>query len=1084
MGKSDGKSKGEPSFSPSGFFALRTPLRPLDDLLAWSADLEAPQALEDPKRLEEVLAADRARLRERLGAIVAAPEIRAALFVGSASLEERLADWQRDPDSKPGRKAERSVIRYFLRWTARPTPFGLFAGCATGTIGDKTTLFVEERSENRRHTRLDMDYLCMLTDALEREPPVRETLKYRPNSSLYQAAGRLRYAEARVKDRVRSHHLVAVELTDYLLATLERARGGALPRTLAAALADADPEISLDEAAAYINELIDSQILVSDLSPTVTGPEPLEGVIARLRECGAAPQAVDNLELVRAAIEAIDRDGLGVEPQRYRDIAELLEKLPAKVEMKTLFQVDMVKPGAGVTLGPEPVAEIANGARVLHRLFGRGRQNRLASFRQAFVKRYEDREVPLVEALDEEVGVGFERSTAPSAEASPLLDGLLFPSLPDETTRWGEREALLLRKFEEARATGAREVVLTSEDLERLEPGDLPPLPDAFAAMGRLVAESEAALARGEFQVLLNSVAGPSGAILLGRFCHADDVLQEHVKAHLRAEEALHPDAVFAEIVHLPEGRIGNILLRPLLRDYEIPYLGRSGAPEDRQIPVNDLHVSVVGDRIILRSARLGREVLPRLTSAHNYSLRSLGVYKFLCALQQQGVVGGLAWSWGALESARFLPRVRVGKAVLSRARWLVDRKELEALGKVQEAALFQAVQKWRAQRELPRLVVLADGDNELVIDLDNVLSVETFANLVKGRAAAALVEMFPAADQLCARGAEGRFEHEFVVPFVRTRDATAGRPQLTASSVTTSQRSLPIGSQWLYAKLYTGTSTADRVLSELVGPLARQVIASGAADQWFFIRYGDPDWHLRVRFHGEPARLHADVLPAFQAAVRPLLKQGWLWRIELGTYDREVERYGGLEGVQLAEQLFHADSEAVLAIVGLLAGDEGAEARWRLTLRGMHLLLEDLGFDLDTKLAVMKRVRAAFGREFQADTTYLKHQLGEKFRKDRKEKRLEALIDPGRDEENAELQPGFDILRQRSVRSAPVIAELKACEQAGRLSMPLADLAPSYMHMHANRLLRSVQREQELVLYDYLERLYQSQAARRRKRM
>src|SRR5262249_53171636 len=149
--------------------------------------------------------------------------------------------------------------------------------------------------------------------------------------------------------------------------------------------------------------------------------------------------------------------------------------------------------------------------------------------------------------------------------------------------------------------------------------------------------------AGGDFQVVLDGVSGPSGARLLGRFCHADRQLHELVAQHVRAEEALQPDAVFAEIVHLPEGRLGNILARPILRAYEIPYLGRASVPAPRQIPVTDLRVSVVGEQIRLRSARLDRRVIPRLTSAHNFG-RSQGIYRFLCALQAQGTAGDLAW--------------------------------------------------------------------------------------------------------------------------------------------------------------------------------------------------------------------------------------------------------------------------------------------------------------------------------------------------------------------------------------------------------------------------------------------------------
>src|SRR5262249_52921387 len=156
---------------------------------------------------------------------------------------------------------------------------------------------------------------------------------------------------------------------------------------------------------------------------------------------------------------------------------------------------------------------------------------------------------------------------------------------------------------------GAGVILLEPGDLEVMAEASRAPLPDAFAVMATVAAASEAALAGGDFQVLLNGVSGPSGARLLGRFCRADPELHPFVQQHLRAEEALQPDALFAEIVHLPEGRLGNILARPILRAHEIPYLGTAGVPAGRQIPVTDLRVSVVGGQVLLRSARLGRRV-------------------------------------------------------------------------------------------------------------------------------------------------------------------------------------------------------------------------------------------------------------------------------------------------------------------------------------------------------------------------------------------------------------------------------------------------------------------------------------------
>ncbi len=187
---------------------------------------------------------------------------------------------------------------------------------------------------------------------------------------------------------------------------------------------------------------------------------------------------------------------------------------------------------------------------------------------------------------------------------------------------------------------------------------------------------------------------------------------------------------------------------------------------------------------------------------------------------------------------------------------------------------------------------------------------------------------MFPGPDRLCAQGPEGRFVHELILPFVRTHGAGPRLLPQTPPVRTAVRRVFPPGCEWLYAKLYTGTATADQVLREVVRPLTEAPQRSGAVDRWFFIRYGDPDWHLRLRFHGDPKRPRLEVLHALEAAVVPLLADGRLWRVQLDTYEREVERYGGGEGVRLAERLFHADSEAVLTAMDDLTGDAGAEAR------------------------------------------------------------------------------------------------------------------------------------------------------------
>ena len=51
-------------------------------------------------------------------------------------------------------------------------------------------------------------------------------------------------------------------------------------------------------------------------------------------------------------------------------------------------------------------------------------------------------------------------------------------------------------------------------------------------------------------------------------------------------------------------------------------------------------------------------------------------------------------------------------------------------------------------------------------------------------------------------------------------------------------------------------------------------------------------------------------------------------------------------------------------------------------------------------------------------------------------------------------------------------------------LTVPIIELAPSYLHMHGNRLLRSGQRAHELLLYDLLARQYESELAQGHKQI
>jgi thiopeptide-type bacteriocin biosynthesis protein len=240
--------------------------------------------------------------------------------------------------------------------------------------------------------------------------------------------------------------------------------------------------------------------------------------------------------------------------------------------------------------------------------------------------------------------------------------------------------------------------------------------------------------------------------------------------------------------------------------------------------------------------------------------------------------------------------------------------------------------------------------------------------------------------------------------------------------------------------------------------PLLRSTQAEGLWDRWHFVRYRDPDHHLRLRFHGLPTRLLAELLPRLHDHLEDRLAQGLLWKWQVDTFEPEWERYGGSLGFALAEGWFFEDSQRVLAqlVEGLTL-----EQRWRVGLTQVDAIWATLGLGVQARKELAQTIRNGFRKEF-GDSGAGAVQMGARFRTLRKE--LESDLPQAPPPLHPELR---------------ALTELRAAFDQGLLQEELASLAGSLAHMHLNRLLRSSHREHEWVLMEFLTRLYESRLAR-----
>jgi thiopeptide-type bacteriocin biosynthesis protein len=143
----------------------------------------------------------------------------------------------------------------------------------------------------------------------------------------------------------------------------------------------------------------------------------------------------------------------------------------------------------------------------------------------------------------------------------------------------------------------------------------------------------------------------------------------------------------------------------------------------------------------------------------------------------------------------------------------------------------------------------------------------------------------------------------------------------------------------WSYVKILhdPGPSgeVTDIILCKAVLPFLRELYAEGLYTLHFFLRYSDETGpHLRLRLNAKG--LENRIQHSLGLRLEDLAPD---CRIVPGCYEPELAKYGGPEGMHLAECQFHASSEFAFAC--LACTERSYDARLLIGAREMSWLIE-----------------------------------------------------------------------------------------------------------------------------------------------
>ncbi|WP_333769661.1 lantibiotic dehydratase [Streptomyces sp. IBSBF 2435] len=657
---------------------------------------------------------------------------------------------------------------------------------------------------------------------------------------------------------------VRIRMTEPVRAAVDGARSPIPWCDLAAKLAARFPDTSPNLIDMLLASLVTQQFLLTSLRAAMTTNDPLAGLHDHEHQLSAQERAE-----VRAT------------PRRAQDL---------------LLDCDLTIPD---TVAREATAA----AKALTRLAPRAALTGWADWHGRFLNRYGPRAVvPVLDAID---ALGYPPGYL-GATAAPTLS-----PLPD-------RDGRLIKLAHAAAMQGRLEVVLDDGALEALATTDPDhPVQPSTELTLRIDATDASALQQGAFTLHVVGVARSAGATT-GRFL---DMLPDEDRRRMTEVHAalpgVHDDALVAQISAVPLSvRAENVVRAPQVTELVIS-LGEYRGPDSRLLPVADLAVTADAEQLHLVSLSHRRPVHTLLLNAVDLGLHSHPLTRFLAEAPVALAVPCTGFLWGtAASNLPYLPALRYGRTILSPARWLLARGDLPTASEPW-SQWDEALSQWCRDVRLPERVYLSEADQCLALDLTEP-SHRALLRAHLDRDGTATLRPAPEPQDL---GWIGGRAHEVVIPLVSDQNRTPVR--IPPHVVTQEHGRLPGNGEFLYVQLHGNPSRQDDILTRYLPALLDEL----TPPRCWFVRYSDPDHHLRLRLSCIPGSL-GTTFEHVGAWAEVLRRHGLIAHVSAETYYPEIARYGGPAAMDAAEAYFAADSIAVLAQLAAGLAKNASDAR------------------------------------------------------------------------------------------------------------------------------------------------------------
>ena len=598
---------------------------------------------------------------------------------------------------------------------------------------------------------MNLDILIYLCDQLTKDSTVKKKLKYFNNTTLYHLRNKIRYIEPLYGENSLEmiNTISSVTSNNVLIRLLDKAKNGISYQEILSLLISFGYKEK--ESIHFIDELLDSGMFISELIPLIEKGDFINQVTNKLDNIGVFNSQIHQIKSVLSKFS---------KASNFVN-SEIEDELPSTLDFKKMTRSILSKNimfSDTFTIDKNISKDIIKGIKLLYVLSEKHINNRLTHFKTQFESRFGSEEISLVKILDPEIGIGYGDRNASGTSVLDLLTGINF-----EERKEKKKGSHTLFELLKNKPSISDEIVLDEKKYNQLIKEIELDVPDTFSC----------AIELGENHlndtiINLKTVGTISASVLTSRYTDFSEEVYEFNQDVFLKEQELHDDQIVAEICYIPENESSNIIGRKGGRSYQINYLSGPSKTNSNSIDVEDLTISLVYGKFVLKSQKLNKEIIPRHSNPYNYHNNSMPVFNFLCDLQEERyqVIDLSLNTHKYAFDFQFIPRIIFKNMILSPKFWGIFKSDIEYFYlEKDQSKLVSLLDIWRKKIKMPDEIYLVNQAGDLYFNFKYEVSINAFIKAVKNKDRFLIKEFFYDDHKSMIRDASGQeYAHELIV--------------------------------------------------------------------------------------------------------------------------------------------------------------------------------------------------------------------------------------------------------------------------------------------------------------------------------